>query len=73
MFAGQNQPLGQLPLNLPASTPEEIALNILRDQYLRNDGDLRGFLAELALRQPKPQDPSELWSLGGRVLSKSLR
>lgn len=55
------------------STPEEIALKILRDQYLRNNGDLSGFLAELALRQPKPQDHSELWTLAGRILSKSQR
>jgi hypothetical protein len=73
MVAPQPARLGQLSINLPVSTPEETVLNILRNEYLRNNGDLSAFVAELALRQPKPQDPSELWSHAGRVLSKSHR
>jgi len=73
MVAEKPARLGQLPLDLTTVSPEETVLQILRDQYLRNNGDLSGFLAELALRQPKSEDPSDLWSQAGRVLSKSHR
>jgi hypothetical protein len=72
MVAKESPRFGQLPLDLPEPpNPHQIVIDILRDEYLRNNGDLRPFLAKIAARRPKPRDNSELWSLPGRIVSKS--
>lgn len=72
MVAEKSRRFGQLPLDLPEpSNPHQTVINILREEYLRNNGDLRPFLAGIAARRPKPQDNSQLWSLAGRIVSKS--
>jgi len=73
MIAQTPTPIGQLQLNIQIASQEETALNVLRKQYLRNNGDLSAFMAELSQRQPLTKDPSEGWTLAGRVFSKSLR
>ncbi len=71
MVAHQPPRFGQLPLDLPEPpSPHQVVINILREEYLRNNGDLRPFLAEIAARRPKPRDNSELWTAAGRILAK---
>lgn len=72
MVAEKPPRFGQLPLDLPQSpNPHNLVISILREEYLRNNGDLRPFLAQLAARRPKPRDNSELWTLAGAILNKS--
>jgi hypothetical protein len=72
MVAQQPPRFGQLPLDLPEPpSPHQVVTDILRDEYLRNNGDLRPFLAEIAARRPKRRDPVELWSRASILLSKS--
>lgn len=72
MVAQQPPRFGQLPLDLPEPPdPHQVVIGILREEYLRNNGDLRPFLAEIAARRPKPRDNSELWTLAGAILNKS--
>jgi hypothetical protein len=51
--------------------PEEEALQILREEYIRRNGDLRPFFAELSARSPKARDPRESWMVAGAILIKS--
>lgn len=71
MVAQQPPRFGQLPLDLPEPpTPHQVVINILRDEYLRNNGDLRPFFAQIAARRPKPRDRVELWAQASALLSK---
>ncbi len=63
---------GQLPLNLPQPPkPNQVVVGILREEYLRNNGDLRPFFAAIAARRPKRRDPVELWTQASALLSKT--
>jgi hypothetical protein len=71
MVAEQPPRSGQLPLDLPEPpSPHQVVIDILRDEYLRNNGDLRPFFAEIAARRAKRRDPVELWSEASLLLSK---
>lgn len=63
---------GQKSLDIVVPSTGEQALQVLRNEYLRNDGDLSGFFAEIARRRPKPSDPTDAWTLPGRLLRKEL-
>ncbi|MBI4625150.1 MAG: hypothetical protein HY736_18265 [Verrucomicrobia bacterium] len=63
---------GQTSLDIVVPTTGEQALQILRNEYLRNDGDLTQFFAEIARLRPKASDPSDSWTLPGRLLHKQL-
>ncbi len=63
---------GQKSLDIAVPSTGEQALQILRIEYLRNDGDLSGFFAEIARLRPKPSDPTDAWTLPGRLLKKEL-
>ena len=63
---------GQTSLDIVVPTPGEQALHLLRNEYLRNDGDLTEFFAAIARLRPKANDPSESWTLPGRLLQKRL-
>jgi hypothetical protein len=63
---------GQTSLEIVVPTPGEQALHILRNEYLRNDGNLTEFFAAIARVRPKASDPSDSWTLPGRLLQKQL-
>ena len=63
---------GQTSLDIVVPTPGEQALQLLRNEYLRNDGDLTQFFAEIARLRPKASDPSDSWTLPGRMLQKQI-
>ncbi|MDR1280816.1 MAG: hypothetical protein LBK99_08340 [Opitutaceae bacterium] len=52
--------------------PSEAALQILRDEHLRNNGDLSAFFEEIKRNRPKRPDPEDAWMPPREFLQKQL-